>query len=250
MPDHTRTEPDGRVRVFDFQLLESVMPHQNFTYRVSLPLAASAHSGEAESSPIVRVWSCQSIDHAAFIRCESNECADAHLWFLLCDPTQASQLAMTDAWQQHCASALLVLALSDPLECCVQAIQDVVFALQCDWTHSAMANADMEDLVGILGQYKLSDHARHSQLRMGTAISCSTADFVNALNQAWHQAFRPGTRQMLLLRAHAQGDFQLKSPEFADWRKTVLRDISLVYWDVYDPKLLPGQKRFTVLVGD
>lgn len=238
------------MRVFDFQLLEFVMPHQYFTYRVSLPLAATGRSGEAASSPIVRVWSCQPIEHAAFIRCELDECADAHLWFLLCDPNQACQLAMTDAWQQHCASALLVLTLSDPLERCVQAIQDVVFALQCDWVHSAMANADMEDLVGILGQYKLSDHARPSQVRMGTAISCSAADFVDALNQAWHQAFRPGTRQMLLLRAHAPGDFQLKSPEFADWRKTVMRDIVLVYWDVYDPKLLPGQKRFTVLVGD
>lgn len=157
---------------------------------------------------------------------------------------------MTDAWQQRCASALLVLTLSGPLERCVQAIQDVGFALQCDWTHSAMANADLEDLVAILGKQPLGAHAQHANVRIGSALSKNASDYTECLSSAWRQVVRADCRQMLLLRAHAPHDFKLQSQAFADWRRTMAQDFSLLYWDVYDPSLQPGQKRFTVLAAD
>lgn len=224
------------------------MPTQNHLYKLNLPLASALPTEEFESGPIVRIWSSQPIAHPAFTPCNASDCANVHLWFLLCDQTRAQEKA--NAWLSQCGEAVLVLALPDASDRHVQAIQDVVFALQCDWAHSAMANADLEDLVDILGKHPLGAHAKHANVRVGSALSTRASDDTECLNTAWKQVARPDCRQMLLLRAHAPHDFKLNAQMFADWRRTVTQDFSLLYWDVYDPSLQPGQKRFTVLAAD
>ena len=226
----------------------SVMTSQNYFFKLNLPLA-SASSTMDDSSPIVRIWSSQPIRHPAFIPCKSSACTHVHLWFFLFDQTQTSEQERANAWLSQCGDAVLVLILSNASNQQVQAIQDVVFALQCDWTHSAMANADLEDLVDILGRDPLGAHARHANLRIGSALSTNASDYTECLNTALRQVARAECRQMLLLRAHAPHDFTLKSQAFADWRRTIAEDFNLLYWDVYDLSLQMGQKRFTVLAS-
>ena len=226
------------------------MPTQNPLYKLNLPLASALPTEEVESSPTVRIWSCQPIAHPAFTPCNASACADVHLWFLLCDQIQAGAQEKANAWLSQCGDAVLVLTLPDASDQHVQAIQDVVFALQCDWAHSAMANAGLEDLVAILGKEPLGAHAQHAHVRIGSALSTNASDYTECLNTAWRQVVRAECRQMLLLRAHAPHDFKLQSEAFADWRRTVAQDFSLLYWDVYDPSLQPSQKRFTVLAAD
>jgi hypothetical protein len=225
------------------------MTFQNHLYKLNLPLASASFAMD-ESSPIVRIWSCQSISHPAFIPCKSSACTHVHLWFFLFDQTQTSEQERANAWLSQCADAVLVLVFSDASDRHLQAIQDVVFALQCDWAHSAMANADLEDLVETLGKQELGPHAKFANVRMGSALSTRASDYTEGLNKAWIQVFRGECRQMLLVRAHAPHDFTLKSDAFAEWRRTMAQDLNLIYWDVYDLGLQAGQKRFTFLTAD
>lgn len=225
------------------------MTSQNHLYKLNLPLA-SASSTMDDSSPIVRIWSSQPISHPAFIPCKSNACTHVHLWFFLFDQSKTNEQERANAWLSQCADAVLVLVFSDASDRYLQVIQDVVFALQCDWAHSAMANADLEDLVETLGKQELGTHAKFANVRMCSALSTQASDYTECLNKAWIQVFRGEYRQMLLVRAHAPHDFTLKSEAFSEWRRTMAQDLNLIYWDVYDMRLQMGQKRFTFLTAD
>ena len=67
---------------------------------------------------------------------------------------------------------------------------------------------------------------------------------------AWSQVVKPDTRRALLLRVHARGDFNPKSALWTAWREGLQPHCRVSYWDVWDPHLAVGHKRFVVWVGD
>ena len=57
------------------------------------------------------------------------------------------------------------------------------------------------------------------------------------------------TRRALLLRVHAPGDYDPQSAAWTAWREGLPPACRVSYWDVWDPQLAAGQKRFVVWVG-
>ena len=139
------------------------------------------------------------------------------------------------------------------------AVRDTRMALAVDGKRSLRVNADIEDLLALRprpreGVVAGGDGAPAGGvawvLRAGFGVACCVADQHSALHSAWTQVVVPTTRKALLLRVHAPGDFNPRSAVWAAWREGLQPHCRVSYWDVWDPQLAAGHKRFVVWVGD
>lgn len=130
----------------------------------------------------------------------------------------------------------------------VRAVHDTCMALAWDGVRSLRVNADVEDLLALLPDGH-AGRVHGGSLRMAFAEATNLADQPRALHTAWSQVVMPTTRSALLLRVHAQGDFNPQSAVWAAWRASLQPHCRVTYWDVWDPQLAAGHNRFVVWVG-
>ncbi|WP_346309115.1 hypothetical protein [Limnohabitans sp.] len=130
----------------------------------------------------------------------------------------------------------------------VRAVRDTCMALAWDGVRSLRVNADVEDLLALVpaGQ---AGRGHGWPLQVAFAEATNAADQPGALHSAWSQVVMPTTRKALLLRVHAPGDFNPQSAVWAAWRAGLQPHCRVSYWDVWDPQLAAGHKRFVVWVG-
>ena len=130
----------------------------------------------------------------------------------------------------------------------VRAVHDSCMSLAWDGVRSLRVNADVEDLLALVpAAYSGRVHLRI--LRVAFAEATNVADQPCALNSAWSQVVTLATRKALLLRVHAPGDFNPQSALWTAWREGLQPHCRVSYWDVWDPQLAVGHKRFVVWVG-
>lgn len=130
----------------------------------------------------------------------------------------------------------------------VRAVRDTCMALAWDGVRSLRVNADVEDLLALMP----AGHAGRVHgwlLQVAFAEATKLAVQPRALHSAWSQVVTPTTRKALLLRVHAPGDFTPKSAVWAARRESLRAHCRVTYWDVWDPQLVAGHKRFVVRVG-
>ena len=139
------------------------------------------------------------------------------------------------------------------------AVRDTRMALAVNGERFLRVNAGIEDLLALRpdpceGVRAGGDGAPAGGvargLRAGFGVACSPTDQPRALQGAWSQVVKPDTRRALLLRVHARGDFNPKSALWTAWREGLQTHCRVSYWDVWDPHLAVGHKRFVVWVGD
>lgn len=130
----------------------------------------------------------------------------------------------------------------------VRAVRDTCMALAWDGVRSLRVNADVEDLLA-LGPAAHAGRVQRRTLQLAFAEATNLAEQPRALQSAWSQVVTSTTRQALLLRVHAPGDFNPKSVVWAAWRESLQPHCCVRYWDVWDPQLAQGCKRFVVWVG-
>ncbi len=188
--------------------------------------------------PVVRIWSSQPTDHADW-RLTAMMPGDPLHWLgLMFNVDQLEEVRLAKAAQtclqpQHC------MTLPDSIPSTWLAMRDLVNALQCDGVHSVMANAELEDLTQALGEQAV--------VRVDAKFASTAADGAFALQAACQRASTEQARGVVLIRAHASQDFQQMAPWIDAMRSQLSATTRFMYWDVYDPDLQPGQKRFTCL---
>jgi hypothetical protein len=102
-----------------------------------------------------------------------------------------------------------------------------------------MANAELQDLIQVLGN--------NAQLQVDTEVAFANSQWSSLLEAACIKAMKRRTKGIVLLRAHATQDFNKMTPLLEDFRSQLVLSSGFICWDVYDPDLARGQKRFTFL---
>jgi hypothetical protein len=205
-----------------------------YVYQPRLPL----NSLSADEVPVIRLWSKQPLVNQDWQIKTMEQDDPVHLLGLIFNASEPDELVLAKEAQtilrpQHC------MKLPDSTETTLLAIRDMVYALQCDWSHSVMANAELEDLIQVLGN--------NAQLQVDTAVAFANSQWSSLLEATCIKAMQRHTKGIVLLRAHATQDFNKMTPLLEDFRSQLVLSSDFICLDVYDPNLERGQKRFTCL---
>lgn len=128
-------------------------------------------------------------------------------------------------------------------------LEDLAYSLSCDPRLSVISNAFPEVLEDVLGSTNLEELAAQDSLQVGTAVSVSSVDYAERLNDAFFQVVGPATQAVILVRVHGYKTAKQLLDEFAGWKKTFNVSVTVNYWDVFEPAMQAGHERFTVLAA-
>ena len=123
-------------------------------------------------------------------------------------------------------------------------MQSMVSALQCDGVQSVNTNADLPDLIALLG----GEHPHtHTLVHLATAHAPTPEAAIAALDKTWAQLTKHTTSATLLIRAYAPGHARADRDALARWKAIKPAQLDWMHWDVYDTGLEPGQAAYTLV---
>jgi hypothetical protein len=210
------------------------MNTSGFLFQPRLHLSSS----RVEEVPVIRIWSSQPEVHPDWHVVEHDPLDSVHCLALMFTTEVPEELHRAQSALKH-INPMHCISLPDAQPTTWLAMRDVVHALQCDGVHSVMANADLEDLIQVLGN--------QSTVQVNTSFASSLPEAAVALQSCCQQSLHEQSSGLVVIRAHAKQDFQ----QMGTWLETIRAQLPssgcFMYWDIYDPDLQPGQKRFTCL---